>query len=113
MARRRRRRSTPAGQLFALQVAIIAVVLGAVAQSLVTRTSVSSVSLAEADESADAVGATGGAVPLLLGVSAELVGISRVSVRRHLEHYVTMGQADVRLGYGSTGRPERRYRWMP
>ena len=43
---------------------------------------------------------------------AELVGISRVSARRYLEHYVTMGQADVRLRYGSTGRPERRYRWV-
>jgi response regulator of citrate/malate metabolism len=43
---------------------------------------------------------------------AELVGISRVSARRYLEHYVTTGQADVRLRYGSTGRPERRYRWV-
>ncbi|HET6967094.1 MAG TPA: response regulator [Ornithinibacter sp.] len=43
---------------------------------------------------------------------AEVVGISRVSARRYLEHYVTMGQADVRLRYGSTGRPERRYRWV-
>jgi response regulator of citrate/malate metabolism len=25
---------------------------------------------------------------------------------------VTTGQADVRLRYGSTGRPERRYRWV-
>ncbi len=43
---------------------------------------------------------------------AELVGVSRVSARRYLEHYVTTGQADVRLRYGSTGRPERRYRWV-
>ena len=42
---------------------------------------------------------------------AELVGLSRVSARRYLEHFVAMGQADVRLRYGSTGRPERRYRW--
>jgi response regulator of citrate/malate metabolism len=79
---------------------------------------------------------TGGAVPLPKGMSsetarlveralteagagatlsatevAELVGVSRVSARRYLEHYVTMGRADVRLRYGSTGRPERLYRW--
>ena len=43
---------------------------------------------------------------------AEVVGLSRVSARRYLEHFVTTGQADVRLRYGSTGRPERRYRWV-
>ena len=42
---------------------------------------------------------------------AEGVGISRVSARRYLEHFVGMGRADVRLRYGATGRPERRYRW--
>jgi response regulator of citrate/malate metabolism len=42
---------------------------------------------------------------------AELVGLSRVSARRYLEHFVSTGDADVRLRYGSTGRPERRYRW--
>ena len=43
---------------------------------------------------------------------AEAVGLSRVSARRYLEHLVTTGRADVRLRYGSTGRPERRYRWV-
>lgn len=43
---------------------------------------------------------------------AEEVGLSRVSARRYLEHFVAMGRADVRLRYGSTGRPERRYRWV-
>ena len=42
---------------------------------------------------------------------AETVGISRVSARRYLEHFVTFGQAEVSLRYGTTGRPERRYRW--
>ena len=37
--------------------------------------------------------------------------ISRVSARRYLEHFVSTGQADVRLKYG-TGRPERRYYWQ-
>ncbi|KAA1399320.1 response regulator [Aeromicrobium ginsengisoli] len=41
----------------------------------------------------------------------ERVGISRVSARRYLEHFVDEGHAVVRLNYGSAGRPERRYRW--
>jgi response regulator of citrate/malate metabolism len=41
---------------------------------------------------------------------AEAVGISRVSARRYLEHFVTRGLAEVSLKYGATGRPERRYR---
>jgi response regulator of citrate/malate metabolism len=41
---------------------------------------------------------------------AELVGVSRVSARRYLEHYVATGRARVRLQYGGSGRPERRYR---
>jgi response regulator of citrate/malate metabolism len=40
---------------------------------------------------------------------AELVGISRVSARRYLEHYLSTGELQVRLQYGA-GRPERRYR---
>jgi response regulator of citrate/malate metabolism len=42
--------------------------------------------------------------------AAEVVGISRVSARRYLEYFVGMGTAEVKLRYGSTGRPERRYR---
>jgi response regulator of citrate/malate metabolism len=42
---------------------------------------------------------------------AEQAGLSRVSARRYLEHFATTGQAEVRLRYGTTGRPERRYRW--
>ncbi|MCW2811405.1 MAG: sle [Friedmanniella sp.] len=37
------------------------------------------------------------------------VGLSRVSARRYLEHFVARGQAQVSLRYGSPGRPERRY----
>ena len=40
---------------------------------------------------------------------AELVGISRVSARRYLEHYLGTGAVELRLQYGA-GRPERRYR---
>jgi response regulator of citrate/malate metabolism len=42
---------------------------------------------------------------------AELTELSRVSARRYLEHFVATGAATVRLRYGGTGRPERRYRW--
>jgi response regulator of citrate/malate metabolism len=41
----------------------------------------------------------------------EVIGLSRVSARRYLEHLVDTGQADVRLRYGAAGRPERRYVW--
>ncbi|MGI5128586.1 response regulator [Pseudonocardia sp. CA-107938] len=41
---------------------------------------------------------------------AELTELSRVSARRYLEHFVASGTATVRLRYGGTGRPERRYR---
>ena len=40
---------------------------------------------------------------------AERVGISRVSARRYLEHYLGTGALEIRLQYG-VGRPERRYR---
>jgi response regulator of citrate/malate metabolism len=40
---------------------------------------------------------------------AEQVGISRVSARRYLEHYLNAGALEIRLQYGA-GRPERRYR---
>ena len=40
---------------------------------------------------------------------AERVGISRVSARRYLEHYLGAGALEIRLQYG-VGRPERRYR---
>ncbi|RCG25937.1 response regulator [Sphaerisporangium album] len=41
---------------------------------------------------------------------AERTGLSRVSARRYLEHLVSIGAAEVRSRYGSTGRPERRFR---
>jgi len=40
---------------------------------------------------------------------AERSGLSRVSARRYLEHFVATGTARVTLRYGTTGRPERRY----
>ncbi|ROR89678.1 response regulator [Nocardioides aurantiacus] len=42
--------------------------------------------------------------------AGERLGLSRVSARRYLEHFVATGDAVVRLQYGGAGRPERRYR---
>lgn len=43
---------------------------------------------------------------------AGLTGVSRVSARRYLEYFHTVGSAEVSLRYGATGRPERRYRFL-
>lgn len=43
--------------------------------------------------------------------TASLLGISRVSARRYLEHLAETGKAEVSLRYGEVGRPERRYTW--
>ncbi|MFD5659287.1 response regulator [Streptomyces hirsutus] len=43
---------------------------------------------------------------------AALTGVSRVSARRYLEHFHTVGRAEVSLRYGAAGRPERRYRFL-
>lgn len=42
---------------------------------------------------------------------ANATRLSRPSARRYLEHFVETGQAEVRLRYGNTGRPERQYHW--
>jgi response regulator of citrate/malate metabolism len=48
------------------------------------------------------------------GVSASdvagLLGVSRATAQRHLAQLVRAGLAELRLNYGSTGRPEHRYR---
>ena len=45
--------------------------------------------------------------------TAQLTGMSRVSARRYLEYLVEVGQAELRPRYGSSGRPEHRYRKAP
>lgn len=40
---------------------------------------------------------------------ADAAGMSRVSARRYLEHFVRRGRAEVTRRYGARGRPERRY----
>jgi response regulator of citrate/malate metabolism len=42
---------------------------------------------------------------------AELVGASRVTVRRYLEHLADGGSVERRPRYGGGGRPEVEYRW--
>ena len=42
---------------------------------------------------------------------AEVVGASRVTVRRYLEHLADTGLAVRRPRYGGGGRPEVEYRW--
>lgn len=54
----------------------------------------------------------GHAGDLSAGECGEKTGLSRVSVRRYLEHFVSTGKAEVRLRYGAAGRPQRRYRWI-
>ena len=43
--------------------------------------------------------------------ASSLLGISRVSARRYLEHLAETGKVEVALRYGEVGRPERRYAW--
>ena len=42
---------------------------------------------------------------------AERAGISRGTARRYLEYLAATGAVELSLRYGSTGRPEHRYRW--
>lgn len=43
---------------------------------------------------------------------AERAGIARVTARRYLEYLCADGRAELRMRYGSAGRPEHRYRWQ-
>jgi two-component system CitB family response regulator len=52
-----------------------------------------------------------GAEDLSATECAAATGISRVSARRYLEYFADSGRVEVRLRYGTAGRPERRYRW--
>ncbi|WP_242090519.1 response regulator [Curtobacterium sp. DN_7.5] len=43
---------------------------------------------------------------------AEVVGISRVTARRYLEHLIAAGQAGKDVRHSGPGRPEYAYRWL-
>ena len=49
--------------------------------------------------------------PLSATEVADLVGASRVTARRYLEHLADTGLAERRPRYGGSGRPEMEYRW--
>lgn len=53
----------------------------------------------------------GGAGPLSASEVAEVVGSSRVTARRYLEHLTDTGQVERAPRYGSSGRPVMEYRW--
>ncbi len=42
---------------------------------------------------------------------AERTGMSRATAQRYLSHLHEIGRVDIRLRYGSGGRPEHGYRW--
>lgn len=44
---------------------------------------------------------------------AELLGASRVTARRYLEHLADIGMATRRSRYGTQGRPQVEYGWCP
>ncbi|MFD0679840.1 MULTISPECIES: response regulator [unclassified Paenibacillus] len=51
-------------------------------------------------------------IPLTAEQAARLIGVSRSTARRYLEHLVSQGQLRADLSYGDVGRPERVYRKM-
>ena len=42
---------------------------------------------------------------------AERTGMSRATAQRYLSHLHELGRVDIRLRYGTSGRPEHGYRW--
>ena len=42
---------------------------------------------------------------------AEMTGMSRATAQRYLSHLHELGRVEIRLRYGSGGRPEHGYRW--
>ncbi|TDF99709.1 response regulator [Paenibacillus piri] len=48
--------------------------------------------------------------PVTAEQAAALIGVSRSTARRYLEHLVSKGQLRADLSYGDVGRPERVYR---
>jgi response regulator of citrate/malate metabolism len=43
--------------------------------------------------------------------AAQRIGVSRVTVRRYLEHLADVGLVERQARYGGSGRPEVEYRW--
>ena len=71
---------------------------------------------ADAADAADAVDAVDPDEAVGARSAAELAGVlgmSRVTTRRYLEYLVDAGLARRQARYGSAGRPELEYRWLP
>jgi two-component system CitB family response regulator len=49
--------------------------------------------------------------PLTAIAVAELTGVSRATAQRYLSDLARAGRVDLRLRYGTTGRPEHEYAW--
>ena len=50
--------------------------------------------------------------PLTAVAVADTVGISRATAQRYLSDLARAGRVELRLRYGTTGRPEHEYRWV-
>ena len=50
-------------------------------------------------------------VPITAAALAEVLGMSRVSARRYLEHFALLEEVEVTAKYGDVGRPQNLYRW--
>lgn len=51
--------------------------------------------------------------PLSAAEVAQQTGMSRATAQRYLSHLHELGRVAVELRYGTSGRPEHRYRWCP
>lgn len=54
----------------------------------------------------------GAGAPRTAAEIADELGISRATAQRYLAALARDGTAEMRLRYGTTGRPEHRYRWL-
>jgi response regulator of citrate/malate metabolism len=54
----------------------------------------------------------GARAPVTAAEVAQDLGISRATAQRYLASLAEVGQAEMSLRYGSTGRPEHRYSWV-
>jgi len=53
----------------------------------------------------------GAATPLTAVAVADLTGVSRATAQRYLSDLARAGRVDLRMRYGTTGRPEHEYVW--
>jgi two-component system CitB family response regulator len=61
--------------------------------------------------SGSSVASVGDCPDLSAAEVAERTGMSRATAQRYLTHLHELGRVDIRLRYGTSGRPEHGYRW--